>query len=627
MPVSKSVRLDGFVDIECARWIHPVACASYSPMRGAQTFRHLSQLVDKLLAWRGWWWTWAGGVYDMLAIAEELLRLGIPCQAHLAGSRVSQLVSGDLRLVDAFALCPLPLDTACEIAGEPPVGPLGWDCRCGTGCGGYCSITEILPLDMQAELRAYCAEDARKGYRVVAALLELGQAQGYTMRATVGGTAWATARDWCDLPDASWHWSTARRIRRAYFGGRRIVGHAHARTGEAYDAVAAYPTAMIETALPYGESAELGDERAGGAYRRGVAGIYRATVRVPDDFLPALPWRAPGGTTAYPHGRLRGAWTSLELAAAEDRGVEIEEVHGAVVWPDGERKELAAFARHTVDARAAAGPETGLGLWYRELGNALTGKLAERPERMAVLLHPDPDKIVICDGRSERSVKSGCCVGDCTGRCGAWRQLDGRGRIWGVPIYRPGNSAHVHWAAWITSSMRIRLLEAAERVGAGLAYAHTDSIWATDQYGTSTVPGVVGDAPGEWKHEGAWGDWECARPDAYRYVDGATGEIVCRVSGMRQVTDRQWVAMRTRDAQIVDARGVMTFLEAAPTDKLFRRRARANRIAREDDGWRGDRRVGSGTGMTYAAGRGEIEERDARRGRQARALSDPRAAA
>lgn len=615
------IRIDGVLDIECANWTHPVVAAAYSPIRGAEVYYHLGELVDHLLTRRGWWWSWAGGTYDMLAIADELLRRGIPCQAHLAGSRVTQLVSGDLRFVDAFALCPLPLDVAAQIAGQT-IGPLGWHCRCGAGCGGYCSITEILPLDLRAELAAYCVRDCEAGYAVIARLFELAEAMGYTLRTTIGGTAWATAKDWLDLPDAKEHWSTARRIRRGYAGGRRLVGHAHARGGTAWDAVSAYPTALATTALPVGAAAELGAERAGGAYRRGVPGIYRATVRQPDAHVPCLPWRTPLGAMAFPVGRFRGSWTSLELAAAEDRGVEIEEVHGGVVWPDGERPELAAFAEHTVAERRKHrnpdGTDTALSLWYRELGNALTGKLAERPERMAVLLHPDPAKIVICDGRSDRARKAGCSETECTSTCGAWRQLDGKGRIWGVPIYRPGTSAHVQWAAWITSSMRVRLQAVAEAAGEDLVYTHTDSIWTCG-------PGLGADASigtelGDWKHVSDFAEWECPRQDAYRYADCQTGEIVCRVSGIRAVTDREWSRMRTRDAQIVDARGVETFLEACGSDQLFRRRERVTRIARDDDDWRGDRKVVAGSGITYPATRGQIEERDAhrRRARQAR---------
>lgn len=606
------MRLDGVIDLECARWTRVVCASAYSPKRGAHTFRNVADLVDKLLEWRGWWWSWAGGHYDMLAILEELRARGIRCQINRAGSRLTSIVCGDLRLCDAYALCPLPLDDACSIAGLPPVGGIGWPCRCGQECGGYCYISEVMPLDMLAELGAYCEHDCRAGYAVLRALFELAEETGLELRSTVGGTAWATARKRLGLPDASWHWSTWRRVRRAYHGGRVCIGHSHAPAGQRYDLRGAYPAALASTPVPVGECVELGSDRAGRAYRNDVPGVYRATLTVPPMHIPCLPWVSPAGRVTYPYGRMRGAWTAIELQAAEARGTQIEAIHSGVVWPDGERilfdGLMAEWGSARADARASG--NAGLAGWYRELANSLTGKLGESPNRTAIVMHPDPAKIVICDGKSQRSRKAGCSRWECTGRCDAWQMIDRWGLIWGVPVYRQGASSHVHWAAYLTAGNRLRWQQGAEAAGEDLVYGHTDSIFTL-----SGAPDDIGDHQGQWVDKGSFGDWECLAPNRYKYIDGNTGEIVCRVSGMARITDRQWVAMRERDQAVVDFRGVLSFAEAAGTGgSLFQRRARVGRLS-SDTLWRGDRMIDSSGGRTYPVTRAQIEARDRERER------------
>ncbi len=601
------MRLDGVLDLECARWTRIVVASAYSPTRGARTFRNVADLVDYLLGCRGWWWSWAGGHYDMLAILEELRARGIRCQINRAGSRLTSIVVGDLRLLDAYALCPLPLDEACSIAGIPPVGGIGWPCRCGAECGGYCMISEVMPLDMIAELAAYCENDCRAGYRILKTIFELAADTGLKLRSTVGGTAWATAQERERLPAASWHWSSWRRAKRAYHGGRVCIGHSHAPVGQRFDIRGAYPAALSSTPVPVGDCVEVGAERAGRAYRNGVPGIYRATVTVPPMHLPPLPWVSPSGRIAYPFGRLRGAWTAIELEAAEERGCSIDAVHSGLVWPDGTCVLFAGVVDQWNKARTAARlvGNTGLDGWYREIANSLTGKLGESPNRLAIVMNPDKSKIVICDGKSVRSRKAGCSKSGCTKRCDAWQMIDRWGLIWGVPVYRQGASSHVQWAAYLTAANRIKWQAGAEQVGEAFIYGNTDSV-----YTLSGAPDDVGEEQGQFVDKGSMGDWECLAPNRYKYIDGNTGEVVCRVAGMARISDRQWVAMRERDQAVVDFRGVLSFGEAAGAGgSLFRRRARVGRLS-SDSLWRGDRMIAMSGGRTYPVSREAIEERD-----------------
>lgn len=592
------LRLDGVIDIEAANWTDIVTCAAYSPSRGSRAWRHLPDLVDHLLRWGGTWWSWAGGRYDMIAILEELRRRGIYGQINASGSRVTSITAGHLTLRDAYAICPLSLDDACALAERPPVGPIGWPCRCGAQCGGYCQIRRALSLDRYATLAAYCQEDCRAGYQILAALFEHMASHGMNVRGTVGATAYATAEERLGLPKAEWSADTWRRVRRACYGGRMHVGRAHAAGGRRWDMGSAYPHQLARLPIPCGPVVELGSQRAAAAYGNEVPGTYRVTIDIPPMHLPPLPWRTALGRVAYPYGEIRGTWTAIEIQAAEARGARILAFHGAQVWPDGARTVFAPVIEEWYVRRAAAGKRSAWGRWYHELMVSITGKLAERPERTAVVMNPDPDTIKVCDcGRRK---------GDC--RCRAWSQLDRYGRFWGVPVWRIGSSAHVQWNAYLTAGQRLSWLAAAEQAGhSEVVYGNTDSLWITD---TGQPPPDTGPGLGQWDELSPYADWRCHAPNRYRYTDGATGEVVCRVSSLSRITDREWRALEN-GKQVVDRRGVQTFGEAVSSEdgRLWRRRDRRGKLT-ADPHWRGDRILALSDGRTYPASRDQINERD-----------------
>lgn len=614
----QTVHLTGVIDIECANWDRVVCAAYYAPglPEPKRAFRTVRELVDVLLEVGGYWWAWGGGHYDLIAVAQELRIRGLQCQINLAGSRLTSIVVGKLHLHDAYALIPFGLDYACALAGIPPVGDLGWRCQCGEGCGGYCRIPQRPNLAELAHLMDYCIRDCVAAYSVLDAVISHWLAEGMYVRGTIGGTAWATAQAWLGdpatglvgLPNASWHSATWRRIRRGYHGGRHVVGRAWAAQGERYDMRAAYGHALRETAFPVGACVEVGTERATKAYLHDLPGTYRATVVVPECHLPPLPWRSSYGRRGYVHGQIRGTWTQIELAAAEARGVRIVEIHQASVFPAGTFKVFAPLIDYWEARRSSVGADTPWGRLYRELEVSLSGKLAQGPERVNVLLNPPIDSIVTCDGRSKRSYAAGCAINHCTGKCGAWKQLDHWGHLWGVPRYQMGASSHVHWGAYVTASNRIRHLEGMEAVGTSLVYGDTDSVVTTDG-----APPNVGTETGQFHRVGSFGDWECLAPKLYRYVDGSTGEVICRVAGMSRISDREWIAMRAHDQDVIDDRGVLTLLEASKKPgSWFKQKSRRGKVV-ADTVWRGDRRLVTRDGVTYPASRTELEKRDAHR--------------
>ena len=597
---ARPVVLTGTVDIEAARWDRPVVAVAYQPS-GTKTFRGrrlVAELVDYLRSVGGCWWAWGGGRYDTLAILDELLNRGSTVQCSLAGSAISRAVVGSVKVLDAMALVPFSLPVAAQLAGlEAPRGLEGdgWQCRCrdldetAADCGGYCRITERLPPYMRQQLEAYCAHDCRVAYDVIAAVLTRWSAAGLVVKGTLGGTAWATAQAWAGLPDAEWRVDLWRLVRRAYYGGRTIIARPYALGVDHFDIASAYPAALASTALPIGQPIQGGKDKAAKAYRRGLAGVYKATVTVEESaFIPPLPWRDRDGRIYYGTGTMRGWWTAIELAAAEDRGATIDDITECVAWKESARV-LEPVVTKWYGERMRAGRETAWGDLWNALSRSLTGKLAQQPEMEAVLVNAR--SVRYCAPWIPSSRAAGCTRGACTGRCQAYRQLDSEGRVWAVPIWRLGESSHVQWAAYLTAATRIQVGDGWRACGRDLVYGATDSAWSQGK-----PPGPLGDALGDWRKVARWGEWTCRGPGTYRGVNEA-GEVVIRAGGVPRLSDAQWAQLAERDAKLETSRGVLTLKEAAPGGKLFKRRVRDSRLP-HPEGWYGDRLLRR-DGLTY----------------------------
>lgn len=579
----------GTFDIECASWNKFAVAATYEPATGSAIHRSRAALVDHMIRAGGTWWSHAGGIYDLLAVSEEIRRRGLPCTVDLSGHRVSRIVCGKLTLRDSWSLVPLSLDAAAEMAGE--VAPhLPFACSCGLACGGFCTIR---PGDKRSGLADYCAADARVLYLVLQAVDEFAEREGIILKGTLGASAWATARDTLGLADADIAPPIWRAIRRAYFGGRVTIARPReSGPGVHYDISGAYPASLAACHLPDGEWRQLGSRAAMTALARQQPGVYDATVDVPrDTFMPALPVRLEDDRTTYPVGRISGTWVELELRSAVERGAKIIAVDSAIVW-ERTRQLFAPIISRWHRLRQAAGKKTAWGRWLRLVPNSLTGKLAERPDRRSVRMHPE--EIKICEGRRP------CTNLRCSGRCGAYEQLDIDGQIWSVPFYRPARSGHIHWAAYLTAHTRGVWLDGADRVGGALVYGDTDSIWLRGH----RTPGKTGDALGAWEYKHGWTEWQCVAPKSYRFRDPSIGTVV-RTAGL-SITDDEWdQGFATSD------RGVLGFVEAARTSRgLFRRAHRRFSLSSRaaDTGLYGDRRLDPGTGVTYPPAYGEAKE-------------------
>lgn len=570
------IDIDAVLDIETEDWSTYVLGAVLTSDGDYFSTRNPRELVDRLLAMGGTVWTWNGGLFDTLWLAQELSELKMEWSGNLAGPRVTWLESSGLIVRDAYALCPMTLKKAARIAGIELAKDTGLPCRCGAACGGYCSIRRAMSEADFALVDHYLRRDCEATIAVLHALSAEADRCGYDLLGTVGGSSYRTFSRIAEVPAARWPNAAAYdRARAGYYGGRVEVFRPACERGFQYDINSAYPYALTQVELPVGEMMVVTDAaKAARAYARGKEGIYCARVVVPlDRFIPPLPKRTPAGRVVYPVGAYGGDWTGLELRAAEARGVEVS-IESAIVWGDKERVMASALAIGWANrARAKAEGNDSLAAWHKWVCNSFTGKLAEDPHKERILGNPPDTSVVLCECRPGRRV---C-------RCDPWRPLDRDGRVWAAPFYRRSPCAHVHWAAYLTAFTRVQLLAGLELAGEAACYSDTDSIKSARELDLA-----VGNDLGDWGSEGAFfpgtlddgtpvPGFEAAAPKVYR-IHGEGG-VTVRGKGLPGLTAAGFDAFVAGAPHEV-ARGVMSLKSAARAPGeggLFQRRKLSRR--------------------------------------------------
>jgi hypothetical protein len=586
----RTIRVDGTWDMECAGWDRPVVIVTNSRRTGIAVHHTVGDALALMRGEGGYWWAHNGGAYDTVAAVADAYEDGHTMTISLAGSRVSRAQGGGLTLCDSYGLIPLGLEHVAELAGMESV-QLDLECICGTQCGGYCSISVHMGEYRMRKLETYCVSDTEVLSAGLDALIGLAEQHDYDLRGTIGGSSWATAQRWMELPDADMPPSVWRRVRDGYHGGRvavmRPVSHG---VGSHWDLGSAYPWAAASTSLPVGDIEELGGQLARQALASGRPGMYACKVHVPLMHVPPLPWRWRGGT-AYPVGDVSGVWPLVELQAALERGCRIDGVSWCIAWRE-ERPVLADIMARWMEVRFAAEPDSSWRAWMRLFANSLTGKLAESPDRRFVRLNPPLADVIPCRGVSP------CSPLRCRGACGAYSQLDTWGRMWSVPYWRPSKSGYLHWAAYITAATRVAWMQGAESQGEDMCYGDTDSVWSMSPDG----PSPMGNGLGQWSRKHDFAELHVAAPKSYAFVHADTGEFVTRTAGAR-LTRSDWIA-----GEAAQERGVMSLVEAAKSQsdngkgKLFRLKTHKWTMpqAGRNTGWYGDRLIDATTGLTHA---------------------------
>lgn len=584
------------LDIETQDWDRFV-CGGLLKADGSMSiYWNPRALFEAVASYEGVIWTWAGGRYDMVWLAQMAILLGVPCAATMSGGQIVTLKIGKAVVKDGCKLYPVPLAVAAAIAGVEKLST-GLDCVCGDSCGGYCAIrVRGMSAVDRARLAEYLAGDLRAAASVVAALHALAEELGICLKSTVGASAWATLAV-MGAPVAEWpkknapKWRDYRFAREGYYGGRTEVYRTRAAVVHRYDLNSAYPASLVNTPVPTGGYERLDAYGSSKSFDRGAPGVYRVSVRVPRMHVPPLPARGEG-RLMFATGRFTGAWTRDELAEAVSLGARIERFIGAIVW-SREEKIAAPFMEKFWGLRSRFGKKSPQGAWLKWFVNSLTGKLAMRPEGERIAIAPDPEKIkrcpaaewchdgLLCVGSTR------CCSCICRKTCGKWVPIDKERMLWSIPTHQMADCMHVHWAAVLTAGTRMELARQLRAAGDDAAYCDTDSC-----YSRVPLDRRIGGKLGEWNDEGIGLDWRALAPKAYRYAEAEvvyhhagssrqapvptlTGEYHTRAKGVPDVDAIRfdnWAGWEGEKIAVALDRGVWGIKGGARRGKIFGRR-------------------------------------------------------
>lgn len=257
-------------------------------------------------------------------------------------------------------------------------------------------------------------------------------------------------------------------VRSGYYGGRCEIYRRDEATVNKYDVNSLYPYAMSgPVPVDYiGATTVLPDDD-----RR--IGFYRARVRYPYRYIPALPLLMDH-RLYFPIGEYEGVWTSMELRRAIEDGASVDILSGHC-W--AAEPIFDEFVRDVYERKVAAEREGNWALRtiYKLLGNSLYGKFGQARIRRVYIQDPGTSRLDPDDPVSPF----------------IWPLPDG------MAFYlAESDSRHImpHIAATVTARARLSMLE---RLRAALPcwYTDTDSIITTREIDAS-------DGLGDLKFEG-----------------------------------------------------------------------------------------------------------------------------
>lgn len=171
-------------------------------------------------------------------------------------------------------------------------------------------------------------------------------------------------------------------LRQAYYGGRTEVFKRKGERLNYYDFNSLYPYVMAKYSYPIGRFMEVSGMQAHNLYAKGVMGVVKARVTVPETLLiPPLPYRNKKGKLLFPVGTWRGMFATVELKNAEKYGVKVE-VEKGFFWSSSK----AIFHDFITDLYQLKAKSKGSKRAVAKmLLNSAYGKFGQRREKTSVM--------------------------------------------------------------------------------------------------------------------------------------------------------------------------------------------------------------------------------------------------
>jgi hypothetical protein len=513
----RDIDVSAVFDIETEEW-DKFVLGGYFDATGAYfdfDFRKEDRLVDLILDTEGAVWAHFGGSFDLKWLLDHVAARGLTANVVAAGSRIVFATVGKTKLYDSWALCPVSLGNFTKGQGVAKQD-LDLPCRCGIGCGGYCSIRRDMSPGRWKRLRQYLEADCKSLFAALASLREFAEQNDLDLGATIGGSAWRNARRSIGLPKADLTRDEHKIAREGYYGGRvQLIRPGITTRGFETDVASMYPWTLRTFELPTGSKQVVHGAEARRAHRSRRPGIYRARISIPEMHLPPLPFRYERETrTAYPTGTIKGSWPLPELEHAESVGAAVVDVEQAIVWSRSEVL-FTDWIDRLFAIRRKVGKKTPLGQFMKLYLNSLTGKLGTNPDRLSFAINPK--QVFACKVRGDCPTDGEeecgrCCDYHCMGKCGASIQYSKH--VFARPVFHLDDCAHVQWSGYLTSQGRIALnrQQIARNGGEDMIYSDTDGIFSIYERLLGAGSNI-----GEWEQAGGFRNFRGFAPKVYTY--------------------------------------------------------------------------------------------------------------
>ncbi len=373
-------------------------------------------------------------------------------------------------------------------------------------------------LEDQKAIERYCARDAEIVQKAVVILQDLVLGFGGQLSPTIAGASMDIYRRGFH----KWPWRSLKEhtnnLARSGFYGGRVENFAVGKIPgvNMYDVTSLYPYVQSEIKFPHPNRLKLEIRPSPAGTWWEWEGVAKVVIEMPDRFIPFLPYRHEG-RLFFPHGRLEGVWTLLELREAIARGAKLKRVD----WVLGNSttfNPFTEFIERLFQARlgylVSDDPRANL---VKLILNSLYGRFGLNPEGGLFQLAP------ITPETDFKAIE-----GFFTQDIGEYTVAIGPAENIGYPAY-----INTLFAAQIASAARLVLLQALESQGDKAVYCDTDSIITRGKIET-------GEGLGSWRIEMDNGVADLLGPKEYLLIDRVLGEKAV-VKGIPDRVAREYI--------------------------------------------------------------------------------------
>lgn len=450
-------------------------------------------------------WAHNGGKFDVLFIIDALRHMpGWKCDGITAAGRVIilRVMAPDctFELKDSYAVIQSSLSKALQSFEVPTVKTFTED--------DYAKDMRKLS---DARLLEGCLRDCEALYTLLERVESLAEGWGGQLKSTFSSTALSLLKAHIGRPLPSHkgqQWANEI-ARKAYHGGRvEVFRHCPNGAMRYYDISSSYPFSATQP-LPW---RLLGRDKPR-LFDKAVRQIVFATVTVPPQYMPPLPFVPPDGGLFFPTGTWDAWFTSIELEYAIEQCGVTARLHEAISY--SVETPFKSFIDTVFETKRTS---TGAKREFAKLSmNGCIGKFGQRPENTKLKIFNTRAEGIAFAQKNE----------DVRALSEDWTALEVKTMRW---------APHTHYAlaGFVLANSRILLHQRAMLAESSspkcpVCYVDTDSIQCEGL--TSGLEGYVGELLGMMKVEVAEMDARYYAPKLYCYVDKATGKWTYKSKG------------------------------------------------------------------------------------------------